>query len=524
MCGGGIHGAWAALDAAQRGLKVALIDRGDFAGATSGNHQRIIHGGFRYLQHADFRRLRESVRERSTLLRIAPELVRPLPVLVPTLRVLTQRRAALRAAMFTSDLMSIDRNRGLPPAQRIPRGTLLSRREAALLTDGFNFGAGACTGAAMFYDAQVLSPERLVLSIVAAAARDGAVVANYIEATDHLREGTRTSGVVARDVLSGHGLEIRARLTVNCVGPWTGERVRALSSAGDRRFGLVKAAVLVVRNLGLRAALAVPCHGHSDRAELIDRGYRNLFLSPWRGLTLVGTFYAPHHDGPDRCTVSERDVDTWIGALTTACPDLELSCDDVLNVYCGLLPRAPAGASSLELSKRSTIIDHAHEHGVEGVLSVSGVKFTTARSVAERAIDIACRKLNRRTSTSRTARTRLRMLGPALIENAYAGREVLEDPSAMRDAVARAVREEMACTLADVVLARTDLAIAGMPPPHLLHTCARHMAELLGWDQRRTTRELRQLRERFPLCCAETGSTSDDQHTHPAHAGPVRTP
>jgi glycerol-3-phosphate dehydrogenase len=498
VVGGGIHGAWAALDAAQRGLAVALIERGDFAGATSSNHQRIIHGGLRYLQSGDVRRLRESVKERSTLLRIAPDLIRPLPVVVPTLGAFSQRRSTVWAAMRINDLLSADRNRGLPEGWRIPRGRLLSAQEGSRLAEGYPFTAPPCTGAAVFFDAQVLSPERLVLSLVAGAHREGAAVANYVSAEGYLRRGSQVRGVLGRDVLSGETIEVRARQVLNCAGPWTAERTGALRTGEDQRLGAVKAALLVLRDLGLRAALAIPVRTDDagrDRAQ--RKGYRNFFLSPWRGLTLAGTFYAPH-DGPaGRCGVQPEDIDSWMTDLRGACPELRVGREDVLNVFCGLLPRDAAG-SATDLARHPAIIDHEREDGIRGAISVSGVKFTTARRLAERAVDLACARL-RRGGPGRTSATRLQPFGPPLIEDALASAAASSRAEALGDTVERAVCVEMACTLGDVILRRSDMGVAGPPGADVLDRCAREMARLLGWDDRRMDLEISRLLGSYPL-------------------------
>jgi glycerol-3-phosphate dehydrogenase len=499
VVGGGIYGAWATLDAAQRGMRVALIERADFGGATSSNHHRIIHGGLRYLQHAHFRRMRQSIRERSTLLRIVPSLVRPLPVLVPTTRGIGQHRLALGGALAMNDLLSADRNRGLTPTHRLPRGRLVSHHEAESLAPGFDFRP--YTGGAVFHDAQILSPERLILAIVQAAAAAGATVTNYLAAESYLRRGARVTGVRARDSLSGHEVEVRARLVLNCAGPWTDECVRRLAEgAPDDRLRVFKAVVLVTRDLGLRAALAVPGRApHRERAEVLSKGFRNFFLTPWRGLTLVGTFYAPRVGPAETCVATEAEIDGWVAELNESWPGLDLGTDDVLDAYAGLLPRARGDSGPLEYAKRYEIIDHARENGIDGVLSVLGVKFTTARAIAAEAVDRAAGRLGRPLRVSRTDAP-LPLDGPPLIEDAREAAAALRDDArALREAVRRAVREQMAQTLEDVILRRTELAVAGYPGDEVVSHCAAIACELLGWELPRIERETRLFRNRYPL-------------------------
>jgi glycerol-3-phosphate dehydrogenase len=149
VIGGGVYGISVARDAAFRGLTVAVVERGDFGNATSSNHHRIIHGGLRYLQHVDLKRMRESIRERNILLRIAPHLVHPLPFLIPTYQYLTQGRLLLSLALKMNDLISLDRNRNLEPHKKIPRGRLISKSECLQLCPNIN--QRDLTGGAFFF-------------------------------------------------------------------------------------------------------------------------------------------------------------------------------------------------------------------------------------------------------------------------------------------------------------------------------------------------------------------------------------
>src|SRR5688572_9478977 len=209
VIGGGIQAACIAWDAALRGLRVALVERDDFGAATSANSLRIVHGGLRYLAHGDLARMRESIRERSALLRVAPGLVEPLPVLVPTGPAGVPGKAAFGAALALTHLLSLNRNHRLDPARRIAAGRILSRAECVRLCpvlDGDDI-----TGGALWYDARMARPERLTLAFVASAADAGAQVANYAEAeTFEVSGGTvRSVGVVDR--LTGRRYAARAR-------------------------------------------------------------------------------------------------------------------------------------------------------------------------------------------------------------------------------------------------------------------------------------------------------------------------
>src|SRR5512134_780414 len=213
IIGGGIFGACAAWDAARRGLRVALLEKKDFSHATSANHLKMVHGGIRYMQHLDVVRVRESSLERSALLRIAPHLVRPLPIVMPTYGHGMRGKAVLGAGISLYDLLTLDRNWRIPDeGRRIPRGRLITRREVVDHFPGID--PHGLTGAAVFYDCQMYSPQRIAISFLRAAASAGAEIANYLEVTDfHKKEG-RITGVRARDVLNGDIIDVRGMMVL----------------------------------------------------------------------------------------------------------------------------------------------------------------------------------------------------------------------------------------------------------------------------------------------------------------------
>ena len=219
IVGGGVFGGCAAWDAASRGLSIAVIERGDFGQATSANSFKMVHGGIRYLQHGDIVRLRQSSRERNALLRLAPHLVHPLPIVIPTYGRGMKSRAAMAAAMKIYDWAAFDRNRGINDPQRmIPRGRSISRGEVLDMFPGLE--PTGLTGAAVFRDAQMYNPPRLVLAFVQSAVAAGATAVNYVEATGFLKNGDRVSGIAARDTLTGESFDIRATETLNAAGPY----------------------------------------------------------------------------------------------------------------------------------------------------------------------------------------------------------------------------------------------------------------------------------------------------------------
>ena len=486
VVGAGIHGAWTAWDAALRGLSVALIDQGDFGGATSANSLKIVHGGLRYLQRADLRRMRESIRERAVLAHVAPQLMRPLPFLVPTSTRLRDRRAVLRAAFALTDLIGWDRNRDLPPALRIPRGRTVGRAQAERLVPCL---AGLCpTGGAIWYDYQLVAAERLPLALAASAAREGAVAVNYARLEALLTRDRRVYGARVRDVLTGSDVEVRTRLVLNVTGPWVagvaraalGERPRAETPREALAVNLV-----VRRTLG-QTAVAVRSHAAATE-DPVCGGHRYLFFTPWCGHTLIGTRYWPLRAGAEAADVRIEQLQDFVDECNLAWPALELTLDDLVFYHHGRLPlKAGREAGRPDaLAERARIVDHEHTDRVAGLISVEGVKYTTARAVAERATDLAMKRLQRRTVACGTAVTPLDSESRLPVRN--------PDP----DDVRHAVRHEMACTLADVVFRRTSAGHHGCPSSEQLEALASVCGAELGWDDTRRAAEVGAVRAAF---------------------------
>jgi glycerol-3-phosphate dehydrogenase len=537
VVGGGIFGVCAAWDAVQRGLSVALIEQGDFGEATSANCFKIVHGGLRYLQHADLYRMRESNRELKALLRIAPHLVSPLPIAIPTYGHGMQSKEVLRLALLAYDLITFDRNRGLKdPQRRIPRPRFMSRQECLSLFPGLE--RAGLTGAVTFHDGHMYSPPRVALAYLKSAVGAGADVVNYVRASDFLQRRGGVHGVRARDVLSGDSLEIRGRIVLNAAGPWAerllwrGMNLRlnpALSYSRDACF-------VVARPLLKPYALAVQGRTR-DPDAVLSRGHRHLFIVPWRQRTLIGVWHVVFAGEPGGFTVTAEDLQRFLDEINQAYPPLGLTLEDVAMSHAGLVPfgQNESGAADLSYGKRSHLIDHAKDHGVEGLISMIGVRYTTSRGVAERAIDLVFRKLGRPVPKSATAITPLyggridrfaeflrtavdarpitvpSAAMRALVHNhgsAYS--EVLrylDDPrrgetlgasTVLKAEVAHAVREEMAQKLADVVFRRTDLGTGGFPGAVALMQCAELMASELGWTDSRLRQELDEVKAAFP--------------------------
>ena len=506
VIGGGISGVWIAWDAALRGLRVALVERGDFGGATSANSMKTVHGGLRYLQDGDLRLIRRMILERSAFLRIAPHLARPLAFVMPTTHHLMRSRSAMRAALKLNDLIGFDRNRTLHPLRRLPDSRILSRAECLELLPGLP--AEGVTGGAVWYDAQVHNTERLLLSVILSAVERGAAVANYVTVTDFLRKQDRVIGVKAQDTSSGQELDIRARVVVNAAGAWIDSLLRALGKPQPIRFPLSTAVNLVTRQVIPEYAAAV----RSNYVTAEGKRSNQLILAPWREYSIVGTFHSLYEGHPDEYRVTQADIEHYLGEANSAYPGAELKPDDVRWVHYGFVPAVPNGKGRVEFVRRARVHDHQREDGIEGLISAVGVKYTTARHLAEQVVDLTFAKLHEKSPPCRTAHTPVRGGDMGHLWDCYERADALtrhlldtygsdytriqryfgENPdwktplsstcAVTQAEVVHAAREEMAQTLADVVLRRTELGSAGLPDDDSLRTCAQIMARELNWS------------------------------------------
>jgi glycerol-3-phosphate dehydrogenase len=531
VIGGGIFGACAAWDAAQRGLKVALIERGDFCSVTSAHHLKMVHGGIRYLQHGDVYRLRQSSGERRAFFRIAPHLIRPLPIVIPTYGTGMKGKAVLRLGMGVYDLLTADRNLGIAdPSRHIPSGRSIGASEVLEMFPGLP--ARGLTGAGVFCDGQIHNPPRFVFAILQSAVRSGAQIANYVEATGFVRHGAQVIALKARDALNGSDFEIRARVFLNATGPFA-ERLlhRSLDTRLSPRGVYSRDASFVVRRKLLDHGHALAIQGTTrDPDAKFSRGARHLFIAPWRDYTLVGVWHVVWEKGPDSVLVTDEELEGFIAEINDACPSLGICLDDVSLWNAGLVPfgqNAP-GSKDLRYGHRSRLIDHAATDHIQNLITLIGVRFTTGRFEAERAVDLVLRKLNRDAPACRTAETPV-CGGDTKQLDAYIWRAVSEfrgdlpqgivenlvttygtefrqvvrhigENNSLRESiglspiikaqVAHAVREEMAQNLADIVYRRTDLATGDYPGREALRECANIVAAELGWTQPRMDREI----------------------------------
>ena len=487
IIGAGINGAGIARDAAMRGLRVLLVDKGDVGGGTSAASTRLIHGGLRYLEHFEFGLVRESLKERETLLRIAPHLVRPLPITIPIYKQGRRGRGTIRAGMIAYDVLSWGKS--------LPRHRMQSARETLERMPGLN-GEGL-VGAAVYYDAQVEFAERLVVENVLDAIEHGATVWTYTRVVKLLSEGGRVAGVQLEGDFADFAI---ADLVVNAAGPWVDELVA--SDGKNRLIGGTKGSHVVV----------APFAGAPESAVYVEavQDGRPFFIIPWNGNYLIGTTDVRFEGDPGDVRVESWEVDYLLAETNRAFPKAGLTRDNVLYTYSGVRPLPfTKNEDEQNITRRHFLRGHPQ---FENLVSVVGGKLTTYRSLAEECVDLVLRKLGRELSRSETATTPL----PGAKKYLEFGREHRDAPekipshwlriygsrakhvatvakrlNGVFDAeIVFAFESEFAKTLADCFLRRTMIGLNGDLGLSEIGVAAEVGKRLLGWSEERARREV----------------------------------
>jgi len=510
VVGAGIYGACVAREAARNGLRVALLDRGDFGGETTANSLRTVHGGLRYLQHLDFRRMRESIRSRRDWLAQYPHLVQPVGFVLPTFGHGLLGREILAGALLANDVVSCDRNRSMPASHRLPGGRTVGRDAAARLLDGT--ALTGYTGAAVWYDGLCLDSERLLIEIVLDGVRTGVVAANHVRAERLLTEAGGVSGVQVEDVRSGARAELRARHVVNAAGPWIDE---LLATLGGRPtpplFHVSRAFNLLTRRLPFEQAIGIPVpRPGRDEDALVQKGTDTCFVMPWGEYSMIGTRHLAGAGPASGRVVSDEEVRQFLDLINPCLGRHALRDDDIHGVFAGRLPHKPgASGPNVVLEKHGRIVNHGREHGIRGLWSILAVKWTTAPTVARELVArlatapgpgprgqaaatvapapvlqqgaghgvdaVARESIQQRYGTAAASVL-------ALAERESLGRRIVMESPVIEAQVVHAARAEMAATLADAVLRRTTLGYCRGFDAVALERCAGLMAHELGWN------------------------------------------
>jgi len=432
VVGGGITGACVARDAALRGLSVALLDKNDFASATTAASSKLIHGGLRYLQNLEIGIVRESLRERRIWSNVAPHLVDPMTFLMPIRTDTGLKDRWVKAIGLTLyDWLSYDRNRIEDPEKAIPAHKKLSREEVLALEPGLV--SDELRGAQIFYDYQMYSPERLALECILSAVEHGADVANYAEVVGFTKQDERVTGVELRDLAPALGASdedappgetwrLAGRVVVNAAGPWADLLMTAIHRNQQDHVDL--AAPRLIRSKGIHLLTRGLTKSH---AIAVTEESTHFFILPWRGHSLLGTTDTVYEGDPDKVHVSEKDIVDFLAVVNKGYPGAQLRRSDVLHFYAGLRPimdttspepkgeeerpdQAPAEgeegpSKSYWASRGAEVYDHEVKEGIKGVVTAIGGKWTTSRHLAEQVVNMVAGKLGIEDATCRTVET-----------------------------------------------------------------------------------------------------------------------
>ncbi|MGW6493870.1 glycerol-3-phosphate dehydrogenase/oxidase [Nonomuraea angiospora] len=382
VVGGGVVGAGIALDAATRGLDVALVEARDFASGTSSRSSKLIHGGLRYLEQLNFELVREALRERALLLqRIAPHLVKPVPFLFPLTHYVWERvYVGAGVALYDTLGAAAGTTRGVPGHRH------LSRSRALRLAPALK--KSALTGAVQYWDAQV-DDARYVVSLLRTAATYGAQIAPRAQALGFLREGERVTGVRVRDLELGDELDVRAQQVVNATGVWTDDIQELVGGRGQIHVRASKGIHLVVPRDRI----------HSLTGIILRTEKSVLFVIPWGRHWIIGTTDTEWTLDKSHPAASRADIDYLLDHVNSVL-SVPLNHDDVEGVYAGLRPLL--SGESEETSKLSR--EHVVAHPVPGLVMIAGGKYTTYRIMAKDAVDAVAHGLDQRVPRSCTDR------------------------------------------------------------------------------------------------------------------------
>ncbi len=479
-----------------------------------------MHGGLRYLRNFELGLVRESLKERRIWQRIAPHLVHPLPFLVPLYGGGFKARATLGAGLTLYDILSFDKGWLKDPDQRLPNHDWLNKADA-LGAEPVLDGPGL-DGAYRYYDAQMYAPERLALECLIDADGAGAAIANYVGAEKILQRDGKVEGCTVRDVLGGAAFDVRADATLVAAGPWADIFLeQALGKPASHKL---------LRSKGIH--VLVPAMTKTN-ALTVAAGGGHFFVLPWHGHTLLGTTDTEFRSDPGAVGVSESDIEGFFAFINQYLPGAKLERRAVEHFYAGLRPLVDDGSGdTYGASRRAELVDHGKSDGMDGLFSAIGGKWTTSRDLAESVVDTIADKLSLKTAACETdekptaggtvgrfadflggqkkAHADLptiehlaRMYGTRLPDMlaAAGNRPELRAPLGKAGDIGAqvlfAMREEMALTLADVVMRRTCMGQVGAPPPEALAETARIMAGELGWSPERQAAEIAGLAPAF---------------------------
>ena len=406
IIGGGINGAAVARDAALRGLKTILLEKGDFGGGTTSWSSRLVHGGLRYLEYFEFNLVRESLREREILLRTAPHLTKPLQMTIPIYGYGSRAYWEIQAGMLLYDILSFDKT--------LLNHRMLSAQQLRQLFRTIN--SEDLKGAAQYYDCQAEYAERLCLENILSAQAAGAAVLNYVAVTQIQRQGNQISAIACEDALTGEVFEINRvdqAVVINTSGPWVDQvcglgcmdnQLTPLSS--QRKIGGTKGSHIIVAPFPGAPSTALYIEAKADK--------RPIFILPWINRYLIGTTDFRYEGDLDKVKATDEEVDYLIAETNRVIPKACITRRDIRFTYSGVRPLPYAeGKKPGSITRSHILYDHTKE-GVSNLISLIGGKLTTHRQVGEEMVALIYRK---RGQNPPPCPTRSQLLPGAILAN-----------------------------------------------------------------------------------------------------------
>jgi len=380
VIGGGITGVQVAREAAGRGLRTVLLEQGDFGGGTSSATSKLIHGGIRYLEQAQFAVVRESLRERRVLALGAPHLVEQRRFVMPAWRWSKPPTALIGAGVGLYSALAFDRNRSAPPSLRIPFPSWMSAKRVQRVVPWLD--PEGLQGAYVYHDTLNIHPERLLLAYVRSAAQHGAAMLNHMRVEDFILDGDTVAGVIVRDLVTDTTMRVRSTVVVNAAGPWVDLVLAQLRG----RLGF-----RMVRSKGVHL-LTNPIAGSTSNDTVFARARsgRHVIVTPWQQFHFIGPTDTEIDSSPDELFATPEDVEELLSTVNeTLRPDVApLGTADVVDTTIGVRPLLIDGdRDSYTASRRHEIYDHARA-GARNLWSIGGGKWTTGRATAEQMLDV----------------------------------------------------------------------------------------------------------------------------------------
>ena len=530
IIGGGITGISVAREAASRGLKTVLLERGDFGSGTSAATTKYIHGGIRYLEQYDVAVVRESLRERRILALGAPHLVEQTRFIMPAWRWSKPPTALIGAGVLLYDTLAFDRNLRAPDSLRIPHPRWLSRSKLLAAVPWLD--QSGLQGGFAYHDTLNVHPERLLLAYAKSATAAGAVLLNHTRVNSFVStssERLHIEGVRATDVLSGQEIVIRGKVVVNAAGPWIDKVLETLGKGTGVGVDRSKGVHVLTRPLGGPGRV-------TDAVFARAQSGRHVIVSPWMGKSFIGPTDTPIESDESGVVVDPDDVTLILDTVnsTMAASEPKLTTDDVEMTTVGVRPliRETANdddaqdAGTYSASRAHELYHHA-DHGVDNLWSIGGGKWTTGRATAEEMVDellknelkmVRSRPFDSRSSAAGGAFAWAEDAEPFITEAAMAMNEhgipvhlgehiarlygtewvridaiVQQNPEFARQLspqcndieaqIVFAVTEEGARTLSDIVDRRLVIGTIGSVSSEVLERVASIAGPLLGWDE-----------------------------------------